>query len=214
MRAILTPLFIFATLLSWGQDFEHPAIAIDPAALQEAHAIWQEQQQVPYEIEGAELVPVSLPHLQSRGDRSNITSVARGIWSEANTWDCNCVPTAGDNGFVAHEVSMIGDVEFHSLLIQPAGTLLDLVGVTMTFSGNFGAFGASELTSTTLVANDILGNQVLDGNMTLGSLSVQNTTLGVLGSVVQGNLDVDDSTVNIDALGDLILTENEQAAQL
>ena len=212
MRAILTPLFIFATLLSWGQDFEHPAIAIDPAALQEAHAIWQEQQQVPHDIEGTEMVPASLSTLQSRGDRSNITSVARGIWSEANTWDCNCVPTAGDNVFVAHEVSMIGDVEFHSLLIQPAGTLLDLVGVTMTFSGNFGAFGASELNSTTLVANDILGNQVLDGNMTLGSLSVQNTTLNIEGSVtVKGNLDVDNSTVNIvDALGELTLTENEQ----
>ena len=62
-----------------------------------------------------------------------------------------------------------------------------------------------------MVANDILGDQVLDGNMTLGSLSVQNTTLNIEGSVtVKGNLDVDNSTVNIDALGDLILTENEQ----
>ena len=151
MRAILTPLFIFATLFSWGQDFEHPAIAIDPAALQEAHAIWQEQQQVPHDIDGAEMVPVGLSSLQSRGDRSSITSVERGIWSEANTWSCNCVPTGDDDVFVAHEVSMIGDVEFHSLLIEPAGTLLDLVGVTMTFSGNFVASGASELTSTTLV---------------------------------------------------------------
>ena len=68
------------------------------------------------------------------------------------------------------------------------------------------------MTTTTLVANDILGNQVLDGNMTLSSLSVHKPTLNIEGSVeVKGNVDVDNSTVNIvDALGQLILSENEQ----
>ena len=211
MRAILTPLFIFATLITWGQDFEHPALQIDPAAMQEAYAIWQGQQEADLEAEGPTFTSTDSYIMEARGDRATITSVQRGIWSEANTWDCNCVPVAGDNVIVAHEVSMVGDVEFNSILIQAAGELIDLEGVTMTFDGNFVAFGASQLTTTTLVANDIAGAQMLDGAVTVSQLSVQNrTTLSVTGRVtVEGNLDVDDSTVDVDALGELILTENE-----
>ena len=54
-----------------------------------------------------EMTHASLSTLQARRSLEHHRIGPRGIWSEANTWDCNCVPTAGDDNVVVnHEVSL------------------------------------------------------------------------------------------------------------
>lgn len=110
MRAILTPLFIFATLFAWGQETELPMMQTPPNVVAAAVDAW-EQSQLSTEME-ASISPEQLADAwenaltQARDNRATVISVQRGIWSETTTWDCGCVPAAGDNVFVDHEVSL------------------------------------------------------------------------------------------------------------
>lgn len=210
MRAILTPVFLFATLLTWGQGFEHPATQIDAASMHNAYLIWQAQATESLQDNVVSATIDASAIFENRENRSTITSVQRGIWSETNTWDCDCVPSEGDNVIVAHEVSMVSDVEFESLLIQASGSLIDLETVTMTFTGNLVAAGPTQLTATTVVANAIAGTQLVVGTLAISELVARNrTSLVIQGQVeVQGNVDVDDSNIEVHPMGMLKLTEN------
>lgn len=148
---------------------------------------------------------------QARDNRATVISVQRGIWSETTTWDCGCIPAAGDNVFVDHEVSLVENAEFGSLLVRASGSLIDLNDVTMTFDGNMIAAGTASLDGVTLVANGIGADQTLDGNMTVDRMFAQNrSNVTVAGTIeITGHLEADDAYVAVDAAGELILSENE-----
>jgi len=211
MRAILTPLFIFTTLITWGQDFEHPALQIDELAMQQAYTIWQSQEPASISNEGMGVAMTALYINEARGNRASIFSVQPGIWTEPATWNCNCVPTLDDDVFVDHVVSMDSDVEFNSLYVRWTGSLLDLNDVTMTFDGNFVADVPVSLPGAILVANAIAGNQILDVQLVCDELIAKHrTTLTIKNTAqVTGNLGADDSTIDVHASGQLRLTENE-----
>jgi hypothetical protein len=208
MRAILTPLFIFATLITWGQDFELPFAQTPEHVIASAVDAWNASQT----SEDAEVIPAVSPKASfARDNRNTIISTQRGIWSEAATWDCDCVPTGNDNVIVNHEVSFVSDAEFSSMIVNASGTLIDLNNVTLTFDGNLVSSGAHLMGGAELVANGIAANQVLAANLAVAKLTVLNrTTLTVEGALeVTGHVNVDDSTLDIDPSGDLILSENE-----
>ncbi|MGB2423166.1 MAG: PKD domain-containing protein [Flavobacteriales bacterium] len=215
MRAILTPLFIFATLFAWGQETELPMMQTPASVIAEAVDAW-EQGQLSMEIE-ASISPEQLASTweialtQARDNRATVNSVQRGIWSETSTWDCGCIPAAGDNVFVDHEVSLVENAEFGSLLVRASGSLIDLNDVTMTFDGNMIAAGAASLEGVTLIANGIGADQTLDGEMTVDRMLAQNrSNVTVAGTVeITGHLEADDSAIAVDAEGTLILSENE-----
>ena len=107
-----------------------------------------------------------------RGNRSTITSVQRGIWSESTTWDCECVPSGDDNVVVDHEVSFVEDAEFSSVLVSSTGTLVDLANVTLTFDGNFvSSTTLTQMASASLTANGIAMTQILAADLTVANLS-------------------------------------------
>ena len=41
---------------------------------------------------------------------ATITSVQSGNWSNNNTWDCNCVPVAGDNVIIGTHIVTVNQI--------------------------------------------------------------------------------------------------------
>jgi len=147
-----------------------------------------------------------------RENRNTIESVQRGIWSEANTWDCNCIPSGDDNVIVNHEVSFVSDAEASSILVDATGTLLDLVGMTLTFDGNFISVNPlTELATTHFVANGIAAAQTMAAPMAISSLTaIHRTTLSIEGQVeVTGNVSIDNASIQVAETGQLTLSQNE-----
>jgi len=208
MRAILTPLFIFATLITWGQDFELPFAQTPEHVIASAVEAWSASQA----SEDMIVAPATSPYASfARDNRNTIISTQRGLWSEAATWNCDCVPTGNDNVIVNHEVSFVTDAEFSSMIVNASGTLIDLNNVIVTFDGNFVSSGTHLMEGVELVANGIAANQILAANLAVAKLTVLNrTTLTVEGALeVTGHVKVDASTLDIDPSGDLILSENQ-----
>ena len=107
MRAILIPMFTFASLVMWGQA-DLPFTQTPPNIIEEAVEAWESTVVGVVEQDMTDYISLDFPS----ADRSTITSVQRGIWSESTTWDCECVPSGGDNIVVDHEVSFAEDAEF------------------------------------------------------------------------------------------------------
>ena len=208
MRAILTPLFFLATLFTWGQEYRLPFAQTSPEVIDSAVRAWE----AGLESETGTTVSTSADFSGFRSNRATVTSVQRGIWDEAQTWDCACVPTENDNVIVKHEVSLMSDAGFSSLYVETSGTLLDLNSVTLTFDGNLVAAGTLLLENATLVANAIAGTQLVDGNTTLAQLkAINRTSLTIEGQIdVTGDLEVRASTVHVDPAGALVLSENDE----
>ena len=207
MRAIITPLFLFATLLTWGQEFEFPFAQTPDHVIETAVEAWNSTLANSAE-DGDVHAPTTMAFAQ--GNRSTITSIQRGIWGESSTWDCGCVPTGNDNVVVNHEVSFMADSEFSSLIVNAAGSLVDLNEVTLSFDGNFVSSGILQLEGVELKANGISEDQILEINATIAKLTVVNrSNLGILGTLeITDHLKVDDSTLETHASGTLILSEN------
>ena len=210
MRAILTPLFFVAATTLWGQA-ELPFTQTPPHIIKSAVAAWEANVADAVVLEDEASGTNDFVGFAKRGNRNTIESVQRGIWSESSTWDCDCVPGGDDNVVVHHEVSFVTDAVASSVLVSTTGTLVDLVGMTLTFDGNFVSSSAlPHMTTAHFVANGIGGTQSLDANMTLSSLTAMHrTALSIAGEVeVTGNVMVDDATVTVTEAGQLILSEN------
>ena len=208
MRAILTPLFFFASLVMWGQA-ELPFAQTPPHIIDDAVEAWQANasEDVAQDVTAYDQLGLSF-----RGDRSTITSVQRGIWSEAATWDCDCVPGGDDNVVVDHEVSFVEDAEFSSVMVSATGTLVDLANVTLTFDGNFvSSTPLTQLASASLAANGIAMAQTLAADLTVANLSATlRSALTVQGHVkVTGHVNIDDASILVHEDGALTLSENE-----
>lgn len=209
MRAILTPLFFLAAATLWGQA-ELPFTQTPPHIIASAVEAWEAS----VELQADETAPVSPSVMEfvKRENRNTIASVQRGIWSEANTWDCNCIPSGDDNVIVNHEVSFVSDAEASSILVDATGTLLDLVGMTLTFDGNFISVNPlTELATTHFVANGIAAAQTMAAPMAISSLTaIHRTTLSIEGQVeVTGNVAIDNASIQVAETGQLTLSQNE-----
>ena len=65
------------------------------------------------------------------------TSVASGDWNNNATWDCGCVPAAGEDAVIASgtTVTMTNNESITSLTVNTGGTL-DNMGNDLTMTGN------------------------------------------------------------------------------
>ena len=78
MRAILTPMFTFASLVMWGQA-DLPFTQTPPNIIEEAVEAWESNF---VGVVEEDMTDYNSLDFSLRGNRSTITSVQRGIWSE------------------------------------------------------------------------------------------------------------------------------------
>lgn len=209
MRAILTPLFFLAAATLWGQT-ELPFTQTPPHIIASAVEAWESD--IALAAEDVAPQHVSGLDFATRGVVSTIESVQSGPWSASNTWDCNCVPNGQDNVVIHHEVSLMSNAEASSVFVSATGSLVDLVGVTLTFDGNFVSVNPlSDLASTHFVANGIAAEQTMDAYLAISSLTaIHRTSLSIRGQVeVTGNVSMDDATIEVAESGQLTLSQNE-----
>lgn len=105
-----------------------------------------------------------------------ITSLASGNWHTKSTWDCNCIPTAGDDVTIAdgHTVTLNGNGISNMLTIGQgiSGELIignNSTGRTLTIdsdivvhSGAILTTGATSATHTLIIDDDIINNGTFD----------------------------------------------------
>lgn len=210
MRVILVPLFLIVASTFWGQT-DLPFTQTPPHIIASAVEAWRASDvHANNSIANESHSSVDMD-FAARVERSTISSVQRGIWSEATTWDCNCIPDGDDNVVIEHEVSFVSDAEVGSVYVSEEGTLIDLVEMTLTFHGNFVASPPlPEMTSAHFVANGIAGEQTLNAALSLSKLTVlHRTSLSIQGQVeVTGNVTIDDASIEVAETGKFILSEN------
>lgn len=110
----------------------------------------------------------------------NIHSVADGLWSNPNTWDCICIPTLNDNVFIeaSHEVTVDIDAETKLLSIDPAGTLTMTSPVTLDLYGEFDQYGTVNFTDGRVAFVGLM-EQYIDaggGTVAFNDLEINNTS--------------------------------------
>ena len=208
MKAIVTPLFVTLTLLSFGQSNvtlnETPRHIID-----EAVAVWQANNA---DAALASNTNSSRQVVFENDALGSIQSVDRGLWSDASTWDCTCVPTNLDNVTLKHEVTLTEDASVASVILAAGGQMLAENPVVLTFSGDVKGSEPQPLaTNVSLMANDTAGNQSIDADLSIANLTVLNRTeLTVKGNVtVYGHVDVNDATLTISPAGEFKLGEDD-----
>jgi uncharacterized repeat protein (TIGR02543 family) len=106
-----------------------------------------------------------------------ITSIANGNWSATGTWDCGCIPTAGDNVIIANGTAVTLDVD---------GSCNSLI-VGQGVSGQL-IIGNDAIARTLTVGNDVIvnsGGTIITGTtdathiMNVGGNLTNNGTLNL-----------------------------------
>ncbi len=96
-----------------------------------------------------------------------IKSVKDGVWRDLASWDCSCIPVAGDNPMIlnGHDITMEADVTVEHLNVATGGSLIaekntggDLI---LEVTGNLIVDGAISVAST--------GSRILNIDLTEGA---------------------------------------------
>ena len=212
MRAFLTPLFLFASLLSWGQSYDVPSLSeAQTAELERVVAKWQARQNSNSNENLKSTGPATIAPAV-RNNRSNAFETARpGNWSDADTWVGGEVPSNDDSVVVKHNVTLTQDAECANLTITHAGRLADASEVVLTVQDDVVANGAMTLQHSTLVVTEEFGTSTIEGLVAVDRMELPlRSSVLVNGDVtITGNLGVTDGIVTVNNTGTLRLTENE-----
>ncbi|MEC8113286.1 MAG: hypothetical protein VX101_01180, partial [Bacteroidota bacterium] len=212
MRAFLTPLFLFASLLSWGQSYDVPSLSeAQTAELERVVAKWQARQNSNSNENLKSTGPATIAPAV-RNNRSNAFETARpGNWSDADTWVGGEVPSNDDAVVVKHNVTLSQDAGCANLTITHAGRLADATEVVLTVQDDVVANGAMTLQHSTLVVTEEFGTSTIEGLVAVDRMELPfRSSVLVNGDVtITGNLGVTDGIVTVNNTGTLRLTENE-----
>ena len=129
---------------------------------------------------------------------ATITSVQSGNWSNNNTWDCNCMPVAGDNVVIGTHIVTVNQNYSITDIEITVGGIITSGGKTLTITGNLTIDGAISggvnvnLSGTNIISGS--GVMSTNGNidMTGGNKTI---TAGASIDLSAASL----STINIDA---------------
>jgi hypothetical protein len=144
MRAILTPFVMLFSLVIWGQTSQHPFPEFSQETVDQAVLAWEHKRSsVQEEFSVAPRAAMEIAAVTSRD--LFIHSVKRGAWSDATTWDCQCIPAAGDMVQVHHEIGLSEDANCNSLTVTSSGHLFDVADATLTLGGDLVALGSLAL---------------------------------------------------------------------
>lgn len=120
---------------------------------------------------------------------SNITSITSGRWDVANTWDCNCIPSAGDNVTIQ---------DSHTVRIRASNLVCNDLTIGQGTSGRLRYIRNN---SRDLTVN---GNVIINTGATLEVRTNSNTTHTLN---IRGNI-TNDGTLNLQADGNSLCNVN------
>jgi hypothetical protein len=122
------------------------------------------------------------------------TSVASGSFNDASTWDCNCVPSTGENVVIAHDLTLA-----NPFTVNAVNSFTINNGTTLTFS------------SYLSIAGDFINNGTLDGgDLRFNGTSAQTPTIGnIVESIEVNNSSGVTLSSNLDVTSGLVLTKGE-----
>ena len=145
------------------------------------------------------------------------TSVKSGNWSNKNTWDCTCVPSATDHATIAtgHIVTFLSTNAIINLTIE-SGAILTDNGLSNTIAGNFvvhGTYSGSGVIRVTGINTTIDGSGTISnsatieitGNKTIltsASLTINTSAMALQGAYTitnQGSITVGGNITGTDA---------------
>ena len=212
MRAFLTSLFLFASLLLWGQSYEVPSLSeAQTADLERVVAKWQERQSIKSNEDlNSASDAVNVPGL--RNNRANAFETARaGIWSDADTWVAGEVPSGDADVVVQHAVSLTQDAGCASLTVTTSGRLTDAAEVVLTVLDDVVVDGALTLVQSTLVMTDDFENSTIDGRIVVDRMELPGRAEVLIAGelTITGHLGVTDGVLTVNNTGALRLTEND-----
>ncbi len=122
------------------------------------------------------------------------TSLAAGGFNDANTWDCICVPSAGENVIIAHDITLTDP-----FTVNTDNDFTVNSGKTLTFATYLNVAGTFNNNGT-----------LIDGNLVFNGTSAQTP---VIGSSLE-KLEINNSSgvtlsSNLDITSGLILTDGQ-----
>lgn len=129
------------------------------------------------------------------------TSIASGSFSDASTWDCNCVPSSGDDVVIAHNLTLTDP-----FTVNAENTFTVNSDITLTFSSYLNVAG--EFTNNgTLFDGDLRFTGTNEQTPTIGSSLKSLTIDNSSGVTLSSDLNIMSSLVMTN--GDLNLGVNE-----
>ena len=118
--------------------------------------------------------------VQGTGTIATRSSASSGNFNNAANWDCACIPAAGNDVVVSHDMNL--DVSFSQ---SAARTFTVNSGKTLTINSGV----------KLEIAGNLVNNGAIDGDLSLNGSSAQTPTLGALSSLEINN----NSGVNVSA---------------
>lgn len=206
MRAILTPFAMLFSLVIWGQTSQHPFPEFSQETVDQAVLAWEQKRSS--EQEEVSVAPRAAMEMAAASSRvMSIHSVKRGAWSDATTWDCQCIPAAGDMVQVHHEVGLSEDANCNSLTVTSSGQVFDAEDVTLTLGGDLVALGSMNLEGVHLAFTGEGIDHTMAAHATVARLIAQpGASLSIEGDVVvTERATADNATITVDPDGSLTL---------
>jgi hypothetical protein len=132
------------------------------------------------------------------------TSVQSGIWSNKNTWDCNCIPASTDNAIIAagHTVTFNTANTVINLTINSGGILTDN-GFDNTISGNITINGTYSGTGGIILSGI---NTTIDGAGSISNTAAIQITTG--NKTIPSTANLTKNTGDLSIKGAITVTNN------
>lgn len=112
------------------------------------------------------------------------SSIASGTFNDPNIWDCNCVPSTGDDVVIAHDVTLTT-----VFTVNSNNNFTVNVGKTLTFSASLNVAGTFT-NNGTLIGGDLVFNGTSAQTPTLGSSLANLEINNSYGVTLSSNLDI------------------------
>jgi hypothetical protein len=146
-----------------------------------------------------------------------IIAVANGNWNTASTWDCNCVPTAGDNATIPSPYTVtVNATSVGAGLTINSGGGLTVSGGSLTLGGNIANSGTYNQSAGTVTLGNTNGGNASFTNPSGSAFTLSLGTLNVNGNLntVGASFTQTGGTINIDANSGTAATSTLAATDL
>ncbi len=147
--------------------------------------------------------------------------VATGDWTNANSWDCTCVPGSGDNPRIktGHTITLDDDITVNNFSVDLGGAMdMDNNDRTLTITGNLTVNGSISVPTASTALDIVLSGvgasitgagSINPTNVTAGSIQVSggNKTIGSTAvlTISDANLEFGSSSISVTNNGDVTL---------
>lgn len=116
--------------------------------------------------------------------QQEINSVTDGLFSETSTWDCNCIPSNGDDVYIDHSIILDTSYSWNSgyVLVGSSGLLTDAGGYSLLIDGVGEFRNNGQVTLTSLIIGSGSVNNWMNAQMNVSELLVNDGEFENFGS--------------------------------